>query len=647
MAIFVLTRDILSVSYGVKMKIKIEEKVLEVEPNLKFKDIVKDNCLAVKWQGILLDLSEPVREGEVEPVYFASPEGKSIFWHSTAHLLAQAVKSLFPSTKLAIGPAIEKGFYYDFDPPLPFKEEDLIIIEKKMAELRDKDIPIEHIYLSREEALRYFQEKGEDYKVEIIKEIPDEKISCYRQGEFLDLCLGPHLLRTGLIKAFKLLSVSGAYWRGSEKNRMLSRIYGISFPTEEELNDFLNRLEEAKRRDHRKLGPELQLFSFHEEAGAGLVYWHPKGAIVRRTIENYWISQHERRGYKIVYTPHIFKSEIWKLSGHYDYYRENMFLLPLENEEYILKPMNCPGHILIYKSQVRSYRELPLRFAELGTVYRNEKSGTLHGMLRVRGFTQDDAHIFLAEEMVEDEVKEILKLSQEMLSDFGFNRYFVELSVRDPKNKDKYMGSDAEWEMAESALKKALNELGIDYKTAEGEAVFYGPKIDLKLLDSLDNAWQATTIQFDFNLPRRFDVRYIGRDGYTHQAVIIHRTILGSLERFLGALIEHYAGALPVWLSPIQARVLPITDKEIPYAEKIFSHCQKEGIRVDTDFRAEKINYKIAEAERLKIPYILIVGKREVAEGNVSLRKRREGVIGTKSWEEVINLIKEDIEKKR
>ncbi|MEO0102396.1 MAG: threonine--tRNA ligase [candidate division WOR-3 bacterium] len=635
------------------MKIKIIDnaqkthRVIEVKEGLTFKDFILENdCLAVRWNGILLDLSEPVREGEVELIYFNSPEGKDIFWHSTAHLLAQAVKSLFPSTKLAIGPAIEKGFYYDFDPPIPFKEEDLPVIEKKMVELRDKDTPIEHIYLSREEALRYFQEKGEDYKLEIIREIPDEKISCYRQGEFLDLCLGPHLLRTGLIKAFKLLSVSGAYWRGSEKNRMLSRIYGISFPTEEELDDFLNRLEEAKRRDHRKLGPELQLFSFHEEAGAGLVYWHPKGATIRRLIENYWVSEHERHGYKIVYTPHIMKSEIWKISGHYDYYKENIFFIPGENEEYILKPMNCPGHILIYKSQVRSYRELPLRLAELGTVYRNEKSGTLHGMLRVRGFTQDDAHIFLAEDMVEGEIKELLKFSQKMLSDFGFKKYQIELSVREPRDKEKYMGTDAEWEMAESALKKALTDLAIEYKIAEGEAVFYGPKIDLKLLDCLDNAWQATTIQFDFNLPRRFDVRYIGKDGYTHQAIIIHRTLLGSLERFLGALIEHYGGALPLWLSPLQVRVIPITDKEKSYGEEILTALSTAGIRSDLDTRPEKINYKIAVAEKEKIPYILVVGKKEVAEKTATVRKRKRGIIGTKEVKKIIKEIKDEIERK-
>ncbi len=623
------------------MRVKIKDKVLEVEPGLKFKEIIKDeDCLAVKWNGLYLDLDSLVREGEVIPLTFSSPEGKSIFWHSTSHLLAHAVKLLFPSVKLAIGPAIEKGFYYDFDREAPFKEEELALIESKMAELRDKDIPIEHISLTRKEAISYFQSKGEDYKLEIINEIPDENISCYRQGDFIDLCLGPHIPRTGLIKAFKLTSVAGAYWRGSPENRMLSRIYGISFPTEEELSKYLQKLEEAQARDHRKLGPELGLFSFHEEAGAGLVYWHPKGAILRRIIEEYWISEHQKQGYKIVYTPHIFKNHIWKVSGHYEYYRENMFLLPVDEEEYILKPMNCPGHILIYKSSVRSYKELPLRLAELGTVYRNEKSGTLHGMLRVRGFTQDDAHIFLAEEQVIDEIRNILQLSKMILETFGFKKFICDLSIRDPKRPGDYLGTDAEWELAESSLRRALETLGLEYKEAEGEAVFYGPKIDLKLLDSLENTWQATTIQFDFNLPRRFDVTYIGQDGRHHLVIIIHRTVLGSLERFVGALIEHYGGALPVWLSPIQARICPITDKELPYAEEVSSDLRQEGVRVELDPRPEKINYKVAEAERLKIPYILVVGKREVQERTVSLRKRREGVIGPKTIEEIKNLIK-------
>ncbi len=629
------------------MKVKIFNQVLEVEPNLRFKDIVRDeNCLAVKWEGTYLDLDSPVREGEVLPVYFSSPEGKSIFWHSSAHLLAHAVKTLFPSAKLGIGPSIEKGFYYDFDYPEQFKEEDLAVIEKKMVELRDKNLPIERILFHRKEAIAYFQDKGEDYKLEIIKEIPDEMISCYRQGDFIDLCLGPHLPRTGLIRQIKLLSIAGAYWKGEASNRMLQRIYGISFPTEEELRDYLEKLEEAKRRDHRKLGPQLGLFSFHEEAGAGLVYWHPKGSVIRRIIEDYWREEHEKRGYQIVYTPHIFRSNLWKVSGHYDYYREAMFILPVENEEYILKPMNCPGHILIYKSAVRSYKELPLRLAELGTVYRNEKSGVLHGMLRVRGFTQDDAHIFCSEEMVEEEIKSLLNFSLTFLASFGFKDTKIDLSIRDPRHKEKYLGTDAEWEVATSSLRNALASFGLKYRTAEGEAVFYGPKIDIKLIDSNDNEWQATTIQFDFNLPRRFDVRYIGKDGGHHLTTIIHRTILGSMERFIGALIEHYAGALPVWLAPLQVRVIPITDKEIPYGEKIFAQLRQVGIRVDIDSRPEKINYKVAEAERLKIPYMLIIGRKEMAEETVSLRKRKEGVIGTKRLEEFINLLREEIEKK-
>jgi len=629
------------------MRIKIKEKTWEVEPGIKFKEIIDDdNVLCVKWQGIYLDLDSEVREGEIELVDFSSPMGKSVFWHSSAHLLAHAVKRLFPSVKLAIGPAIENGFYYDFDKEEPFQEEDLALIEAKMQELRDSDIPIERVVFDRESAIALFRSQGEVYKLEILEGIPDEKISCYRQDDFIDLCLGPHLPRTGMIKSFKLLSVAGAYWKGDERNKMLQRIYGISFPTSEELNEYLQKLAEAKRRDHRRLGPQLELFSFYEEAGAGLVYWHPKGAILRRVIEDYWIEEHKRHGYKIVYTPHIFRGHLWKLSGHYDYYRENMFTLPVENEEYILKPMNCPGHILIYKSGVRSYKELPYRLAELGTVYRNEKSGVLHGMLRVRGFTQDDAHIFVNEEIVEEEIREILDFSLKMLGDFGFKNFKIDLSVRDLAQKERYIGSDKAWELAEESLANALKRRGLEYNRAEGEAVFYGPKIDIKLLDSLGNEWQATTIQFDFNLPQRFDVYYIGKDGNHHPAIIIHRTILGSLERFVGALIEHYGGALPVWLSPVQARIMPITDKEILYGEEILAMLQKEGIRVEIDRRPEKINYKVAEAERLKIPYMLIVGKREKEEEVVSLRKRKEGVIGVKMIEEVIRMIKEDMENK-
>ncbi len=605
--------------------------------------------VAGKIGGKLVDLTLEINEEDkdkIEPVYFDSEEGKSIFWHSSAHLLAQAVKSLFPSVKLGIGPAIEDGFYYDFYKIPPFSEGDFSLIEEKMREIVELDLPVEHLYLDREEAIRYFKEKGEDFKLEILGEIPDEKISVYKQGDFIDLCLGPHLPRTGMIKAFKLLSVAGAYWKGDERNPMLSRIYGVSFPTIEELEEYLKFLEEAKKRDHRKLGISLELFSFFEEAGSGLVYWLPKGAILRRIIEEYWIEKHLEKGYQLVYTPHMAREGLWRISGHTKYYKENMYFIPQENENYVLKPMNCPGHILIYKSKVRSYKDLPLRICELGTVYRQERSGVLYGTLRVKGFTQDDAHIFVTPEKVEEEIVNILNFSLEMLKDFGFKDFDFELSLRSLSEKEKYMGSEEEWEMAERSLIKALKSLNLSYKEAYGEATFYGPKIDLKLQGFIKKE-QTTTIQFDFNLPKQFRVTYMGKDGYHHETVIVHRTILGSLERFLGVLIEYYGGVFPVWLSPVQTVVMTITEKEIPYAQKVYEKIKKEKIRIEADFRSEKINYKIAEHERMKIPYMIIIGKREVENNCVSIRKRKEGDLGRMDLEGFIKMVKEDIEKRR
>jgi threonyl-tRNA synthetase len=617
---------------------------------MKILDLFNDErIVAANLHGKIVDLSLEIDEKDkdkVKPVYFDSEEGKSIFWHSSAHLLAHAVKLLFPSVKLGIGPAIEDGFYYDFYKEPPFSQEDFSLIEKKMKELVDLDLPIEHLYLSREEAIEYFKEKNEDFKLEILEEIPDEKISVYKQGDFIDLCLGPHLPRTGMIKAFKLLSVAGAYWKGDERNPMLSRIYGVSFPTEKELKDHLDFLEEAKKRDHRKLGASLEIFSFFEEAGSGLVYWLPKGAILRRIIENYWIEKHLEKGYQLVYTPHIAREALWNISGHTKYYKENMYFISGENENYVLKPMNCPGHILIYKSKVRSYKDLPLRICELGTVYRQERSGVLYGTLRVRGFTQDDAHIFVTPETVEDEIVNILKFSLEILKDFGFQEFSFELSLRSQSEKEKYMGNEKEWEMAEKSLINALRRLDLDYKEAYGEATFYGPKIDLKLQGFLKKE-QATTIQFDFNLPKRFHVTYMGKDGLRHETVIIHRTILGSLERFIGILIEYYGGAFPVWLSPIQIVIMTITEKEIPYAQRICEKLRSEKFRVESDFRSEKINYKIAESERMKIPYMIIIGKKEVEENCVSVRKRREGDLGKMNLDSLVKMVKEDIEKRR
>jgi len=631
------------------IKIKIGNKVESYEPGKKVSEILTDQkALAAKVNGRLVDLSSELNEdAEISPIYFDSAEGKSIFWHSSSHLMAHAVKLLFPDVKLAIGPAISVGFYYDFDLKQSFSDKDLEKIEAKMHELVKNDLPIIHKYLSKKETLSYYKEKEEKYKSEILAEVPDEKISVYDQDGFRDLCLGPHILRTGMVKAFKLLSVAGAYWKGDEHNAMLQRIYAISFPTQEELDAHIAKLEDAKRRDHRKLGPQLGLFSLSEELGSGLLLWHPKGAILRRTIEDYWLDTHFKAGYELVYTPHIARGHLWETSGHFSYFKENMFTLMVDKEEYSLKPMNCPGHILIYKSSVRSYRDLPIRYAELGTVYRNERSGVMHGALRVRGFTQDDAHIFCTPDQVENEIYSTVQLALKILSDFGFKEYNIDLSVRDPKHKENYVGTDEEWQMGENALIKALDRAGLPYNKKEGEATFYAPKIDIKLLDSLGREWQCPTIQIDFNLPSRFDLHYMGADGRLHTPFMIHRAILGALERFLGILIEHYAGALPVWLSPIQASVMTITEQEIAYAKEIIEQLKNENIRVTNDFRNEKISYKIGEAEREKIPYILVIGKREVANKLVSLRKHSQGDLGNTNIETVIEYIKEDIKKRR
>ncbi len=635
-------------------KIVIGEKVFECPVGTKISELIsqipglKDKTLAVRSNGQLLDLSsEIIQESNLVPIAFDSPEGKSIFWHSSSHLMAQAVKKLFPDAKLGIGPAIDEGFYYDFDVEKPFTDQDLQIIEAKIKELVAADIPINHRFLTRKETLNLFKQRNENYKLEIISEIPDEKVSLYEQDDFTDLCLGPHVPKTGMIKAFKLLSVAGAYWKGDEHNKMLQRIYGIAFPTQEELDAYLAKIEEAKRRDHRKLGTALELISIQEEAGAGLVFWHPKGATLRRIIEDFWKDIHIKNGYQLVITPHIFRGKLWHTSGHYDYYLDNMFTLPVEKEEYVLKPMNCPGHILIYKSKIHSYRDLPVRYAELGTVYRNERSGTLHGALRVRGITQDDAHIFCTPDQMVDEIFSIIKLSMEILRTFGFNQFAIDLSVRDPNHREKYMGENATWDMAENSLVSALKRAELEYHRALGEATFYGPKIDIKLFDSLGREWQCPTIQFDFNLAHRFSIYYMGADGNHHPAFLVHRTILGALERFVGILIEHYAGALPVWLSPYQAILLTVTDQQNTYAEKVAKILTEHGIRIISNFANEKINYKIAEAERNKIPYMLIIGKREEANNTVSLRKKGKGDLGSMTIENIIKQIEEDVQSRR
>jgi len=569
--------------------------------------------------------------------------------HSTSHVMAEAVLKLFPEAKLGIGPAIENGFYYDFDLPRGLTPEDLRAIEEEMRKIIKGNHPFIRREISREEALELF--KDQPYKLELIQEMPeDETISIYTQDTFTDLCKGPHLEHTGQIPpdGFKLLSVAGAYWRGDERRPQLQRIYGTVWPTKEELEKYLAWLEEVERRDHRRLGKDLDLFSIHPELGAGLVLWHPKGALIRYLIEEFWRQEHLKAGYEFVFTPHIGKSWLWETSGHLDFYRENMYSpMDIEGQDYFIKPMNCPFHIMIYKSRRRSYRELPLRWAELGTVYRYERSGVLHGLLRVRGFTQDDAHIFCTPEQIEDEILGCLDLTLKLLGAFGFHEYDIALSVRDPEHPEKYIGTDEMWQMAEGSLIKALEKRGLPYRREEGEAVFYGPKIDIKIKDALGRSWQCTTIQFDFNIPERFDLTYIGPDGKEHRPYMVHRALLGSMERFFGVLIEHYAGAFPVWLAPVQARLIPITDRHHEYAYQVAARLREAGLRVEVDDGAERMQAKIRKAQLEKIPYMLIVGNREMAEGKVAVRLRTGEDLGPKPVEEFIAMAKEAIEEKR
>jgi len=567
-------------------------------------------------------------------------EGLERYRHSVSHVMAQAVKRIFPKAMLAIGPAIADGFYYDFDLDEHITPEHLRKIEEEMDRIVRENFAFQREEISREKALDLFRERGEKYKVELIEDIPDRKVSIYRDGEFIDLCRGPHLENTGMIKAFKLLSVAGAYWRGSEKNPMLQRIYGTAWGSAGELEDYLSRLEEAKQRDHRKLGRELDLFNMYEEAGAGLVYWHPRGAMLRRTIQNYWEEMHLKRGYQLISIPHIAHAGLWRTSGHFQFYREHMYTLPVEEEEYVLKPMNCPGHILIFKSATRSYRDLPIRFAEMGTVYRYERSGVLHGMLRVRGFTQDDAHIFCAPEQLPGEIRGVLDLVLEMLGKFGFKEYEIDLSVRDPNKPKDYAGTPEEWERAERVLMETLDSKGLRYARIEGEAVFYGPKIDIKLLDALGRKWQCSTVQFDFNLPGRFGAVYVGKDNAKHPVVMVHRALFGSLERFVGTLIEHYKGAFPVWLAPVQAVVIPVSEKFLDYAGKVEAELKARGIRAECDRRNEKMGLKIRDAQMQKIPYMLVVGGREAESETVAVRSRSGGDMGAKPLGNVIDQIR-------
>jgi threonyl-tRNA synthetase len=546
--------------------------------------------------------------------------------HSAAHLLAHAVLDLYPETKTGVGPAVETGFYYDFLRDTPFTPEDLEKIEARMKEIARENVPIERLVLAKDEAIRMFEDKRQPLKVELIREKGEATVTVYRQGPFADFCLGPHAPLTGALENVKLLSVSGAYWKGDEHGPQMQRIYGAVFPTKKELDDHLRMLEEAKKRDHRRLGTELDLFSTNDVLGGGLILWHPKGARVRAVIEQHWRERHWAGGYDILFTPHIGRAALWQTSGHLGFYKDSMYSpMDIDEEAYYLKPMNCPFHIQIYKSRMRSYRDLPLRWAELGTVYRYERSGTLHGLLRVRGFTQDDAHIICTPAQIEDEILRVLDFSVSILADFGFTDNKIELSVRDPKNLGKYAGSDALWRQAEASLVKALETRGYPYERMEGEAVFYGPKIDIKIKDAIGRLWQCTTIQFDFNMSERFEMTYVGEDGQEHRPYMVHRALLGSLERFFGVLLEHYNGSFPLWLAPVQVVVLPIAERHEAYAQALDARCRENGLRSSVDLSREKVGKKIRQAEIEKIPLILVVGDKEVERGSASLRVHGQG----------------------
>ena len=596
--------------------------------------------LLAEVNGTPVDLFRPLPEGEVQLRFltFNDPPARDAYRHTTAHILAQAVKELFPEAKLAIGPPIEDGFYYDFDVPRPFTPEDLERIEAKMREIVAADYRLERLELPKDEARKLLEQMGETYKLEILDGLPGETVSFYRQDGFIDLCKGPHIPSTGRVKALKLLSTSGAYWRGDERNPMLQRIYGTCFPTEEQLREHLRRLEEAQRRDHRRLGRELGLFIVDETIGSGLVLWLPNGAFIRKTIEDFWREQHFQRGYQLVFTPHIARDELWRRSGHLDLYSDFMFpTMQVEAHKYLLKPMNCPFHITIYKTQTRSYRDLPVRLCELGTVYRYERSGVLHGLLRVRGFTQDDAHIFCTPDQVKDEVKNAVQFALFMLRTFGFNEFEVKIATRP---EGKFAGTLEGWERAERELQEVAQELGLDYELDIGGGAFYGPKIDIFLRDCLGRRWQCSTIQLDFNLPERLDVTYIGADNKEHRVVMVHRALFGSMERFVAVLTEHYAGAFPVWLSPVQVVVLPIAERHLPYAQQIAQRLKGEGVRVEVNGRNEPISGRIFDAEARKVPYMLVVGDREAQSGTVAVRERGRKDLGAMPLERFVDWLK-------
>ena len=622
---------------GSKKEYSEPKSVIEIASDIS-EGLARVAC-AGELDGEVVDLRTVIdKDCELSILTFEDEGGKAAFRHTASHILAQALKRLYPDVKLAIGPSIAEGFYYDIDSETPIQTNDLAKIEAEMKKVVKEALPITRFTKPREEAIAYFEEKNEPYKVELIQDLPEgAEISFYQQGEFVDLCAGPHLMSTKPVKAFKLTSLAGAYWRGSEKNKMLTRIYGTAYTKKAELEEYLNRMEEAKKRDHRKLGKELGLFMMSDE-GPGFPFFLPKGMVLKNTLLDYWREIHQKAGYVEISTPIILNRHLWETSGHWDHYKENMYTTVIDEQDYAIKPMNCPGGILVYQSEPRSYRDLPLRMGELGLVHRHEKSGQLHGLMRVRCFTQDDAHIFMMPEQIRDEIKGVAKLIDEVYQLFGF-KYHVELSTR-PEDS---MGSDEDWDMATTALQGALDDLGLSYSVNEGDGAFYGPKIDFHLEDSIGRTWQCGTIQLDFQLPMRFNCEYIGADGEKHRPIMIHRVAFGSIERFIGILIEHFAGAFPTWLSPVQVKVLPISDKYMAYAGKVLDDLKENGIRAEIDTRAEKIGYKIREARLQKIPYMLVVGAKEEEEGKVSVRSRFLGDEGAKDLSVFVSDIKEEI----
>jgi threonyl-tRNA synthetase len=636
--------NVYSISVKGKAAIQVEAETLSGEKALeRLKVGGLDRVVAVKMNGILQDLSaEMDLNAELEPVYLHSDEGLEILRHSTSHVMAMAVKELFPGVKVTIGPAVKNGFYYDFDYERPFREDDLADVEEKMNEIIQSDLPFTRKEIPSLEAVAFFKDQGEDYKVELINDLGAETVSLYTQGSFTDLCRGPHIPRTGMIKAFHLTKVAGAYWRGDEHRPMLSRIYGVGFSDKKGLKKHLHMLEEARKRNHVRLGTQLELFSTYEEVGAGMVVWHPNGAMLRHLLEDFEISEHLKRGYDLARGPEVLKTDLWKKSGHFDNYRENMYFTEIDGQSYGMKPMNCLSHMLIYGSKIRSYRDLPKRYFELGTVHRHERSGVLHGLFRVREFTQDDAHILCTPEQLNNEIKGVLDFVKEVMGIFQFD-YELEISTR----PEKSIGSDEDWELATKALKNAMDELQLNYEINEGDGAFYGPKIDVKLEDALGRKWQCATIQCDFTLPEKFDLTFIGKDGEKHRPVMIHRVILGAIERFIGVLIEHYAGAFPTWLAPVQVAVLTVTDRNIPFGEKVKNALLAAGIRVVSDFRNEKLGLKVREAQVKKIPYMLIIGDKECDNDGVTPRKRNGQNLSLMGVNAFIDLITKECKQRR